>query len=181
MKKIYSQEFKKQIVQEHFAGNTITKLAKEHSLSRSTIYSWIKQYGKAIKRTKPINMREYNDLQQKCEQLEKMVEILQQAPCTVTAPLSERYALVQDLSDKYSVSLLCKTMKVAKGSYYNHIFRNKNENTKFEEKKRELTPIIEKIFNDSKQIYGASKIHAILKDRGYVVGQNTIADIIHEK
>ncbi len=29
MKKIYSQEFKEQIVQEHFAGNTITKLAKE--------------------------------------------------------------------------------------------------------------------------------------------------------
>lgn len=180
MKKIYSQEFKEQIVQEHFAGNTITELAKEHSLSRNTIYSWIKQYGKAIKRTKPINMREYNDLQQKCEQLEKMVEILQQAPCTVTAPLSERYALIQDLSEKYSVSLLCKTMKVAKGSYYNHIFRNKNENTKFEEKKRELTPIIEKIFNDSKQIYGASKIHAILKDRGYVVGQNKIADIMHE-
>lgn len=180
MKKIYSQEFKEQIVQEHFAGNTITELAKEHSLSRNTIYSWIKQYGKAIKRTKPINMREYNDLQQKCEQLEKMVEILQQAPCTVTAPLSERYALIQDLSEKYSVSLLCKTMKVAKGSYYNHIFRSKNENTKFEEKKRELTPIIEKIFNDSKQIYGASKIHAILKDRGYVVGQNTIADIMHE-
>ncbi len=180
MKKIYSQEFKEQIVQEHFAGNTITKLAKEHSLSRSTIYSWIKQYYKAIKRTKPINMREYNNLQQKCEQLEKMVEILQQAPCTVTAPLSERYALIQDLSEKYSINLLCKTMKVAKGSYYNHIFRNKNENTKFEEKKRELTPIIEKIFNDSKQIYGASKIHAILKDRGYVVGQNTIADIMHE-
>ncbi len=180
MKKIYSQEFKEQIVQEHFAGNTITELVKEHSLSRNTIYSWIKQYGKAIKRTKPINMREYNDLQQKCERLEKMVEILQQAPCTVTAPLSERYTLIQDLSEKYSVSLLCKTMKVAKGSYYNHIFRNKNENTKFEEKKRELTPIIEKIFNDSKQIYGASKIHAILKDRGYVVGQNTIADIMHE-
>lgn len=35
-------------------------------------------------------------------------------------------------------------MKVAKGSYYNHIFRNKNKNTKFEEKKRELAPIIEK-------------------------------------
>lgn len=180
MKKIYSQEFKEQIVQEHFAGNTITELAKEHSLSRNTIYSWIKQYGKAIKRTKPINMSEYNDLQQKCEQLEKMVEILQQAPCTVTAPLSERYALIQDLSEKYSVSLLCKTMKVAKGSYYNHVLCNKKENKQFEEKKRELTPVIEKIFNDSKQIYGASKIHAILKDRGYIVGQNTVADIMHE-
>lgn len=71
-------------------------------------------------------------------------------------------------------------MKVAKGSYYNHVLRNKKENKQFEEKKRELTPVIEKIFNDSKQIYGASKIHAILKDRGYIVGQNTVADIMHE-
>lgn len=58
--------------------------------------------------------------------------------------------------------------------------RNKNENTTYEEKKQELTPIIEKIFHDNNQIYGASKIHAILKDRGYIVGQNTVADIMHE-
>ena len=129
MKKTYSQEFKEQIVQEHFAGSTITELAKEYSLSRNTVYSWIQQHGFSIKRTKPINMREYNDLRQKCEQLEKMVEILQEAPCTVTAPLSERYAVIQNLTDKYSVNLLCKAMKVAKGSYYNHILRNKNEDT----------------------------------------------------
>ena len=65
-------------------------------------------------------------------------------------------------------------MKVAKGSYYNHIFRNKNKNTKFEEKKRELAPIIENIIKDIKQIYGAIKIHAALKNRGYVVEQNTL-------
>lgn len=130
--------------------------------------------------TEKIDMREIHILMQKCEQQQKMIEILQIASRTVTAPLRDRYAVIKKLEGKYSVSLLCKTMKVAKGSYYNHIFRNKNENTKFEEKKRELTPIIEKIFSDSKQIYGASKIHAILKDRGYVVGQNTIADIMHE-
>ena len=55
-----------------------------------------------------------------------------------------------------------------------------NENTTYEEKKRELTPIIEKIFLDNNQIYGASKIHAILKDRGYIVSQNTVADIMHK-
>ena len=65
-------------------------------------------------------------------------------------------------------------------AYYNHILRAKNENTLFEEKKRELTPIIEEIFHNNKQIYGASKVHAILKDRGYKVGQQTVADIMHE-
>ena len=59
-----------------------------------------------------------------------------------------------------------------------YVIKMKTHNLK--KKKRELTPIIEKIFNDSNQIYGASKIHAILKDRGYVIGQNTVADIMHE-
>ena len=72
-------------------------------------------------------MREYNDLKQKCEQLEQMVEILQMSPCTVDAPLLERYAFIFSLANQYSVNLLCKTMKVAKGSYYNHILRNKTK------------------------------------------------------
>lgn len=180
MKKTYSQEFKEQIIQEHCAGSTVTELSKEYSLSRNTIYTWIEQHGTAIKRTKPINMREYNDLQQKCEQLEKMVEILQESPCTVKATLSERYAVIQSLSDKYSVSLLCKTMKVAKGSYYNHILRNKNEDTLAAQKRAEITPIIQAIFEESQQVYGASKIHAILKDRGYQISPNTVADIMHD-
>lgn len=43
-----------------------------------------------------------------------------------------------------------------------------------------MTPIIEEIFHSNKQIYGASKVHAVLKDRGYKVGQQTVADIMHE-
>ena len=56
MTKTYSQEFKEQIVQEYFAGSTITELGKEHSLSRNTVYSWIQQHGATVKRTKPIKM-----------------------------------------------------------------------------------------------------------------------------
>lgn len=74
-------------------------------------------------------MRDVIDLKQKCEQQEKMIEILQNAPCTVSSPLRERYAYIQSVSDKYSTTLLCKAMNVAKGSYYNHVLRNKNENT----------------------------------------------------
>ncbi len=109
-----------------------------------------------------------------------MIEILQNAPCTVSSPLRERYAYIQSISDKYSINLLCKTMNVAKGSYYNHVLRNKNENTLFAQKKAELTPIIEKIFHDNNQIFGAGKIHAILKDRGYKVAAKTVAAIMHE-
>ena len=39
---------------------------------------------------------------------------------------------------------------------------------------------IEKIFHESNEIYGSEKIHAILKDRGYNVSQDTVADIMHK-
>ena len=180
MRKNYSQEQKSVIVNSYLSGKTISELNSEFGVSRSTIYKWIDESSKCQKPDRKVNMRDYFDLKQQCEQQKVMIEILQNAPCTIAAPLAERYEYILNLSEKYSVNLLCKTMKVAKGSYYNHILRNKKENTKFEEKKRELKPIIEKIFDDSKQIYGASKIHAILKDRGYIVGQNTVADIMHE-
>ena len=180
MKKNYSKEQKSNVIKKYMSGETITELNSEFGISRSTLYKWIDESTDCQKQERKVNMRDFLDLKQKCKQQELMIEILQNSPCTVGSPLSERYDYIVSLSDKYSINLLCKTMKVAKGSYYNHIFRNKNENTTYEEKKRELTPIIGKIFLDNNQIYGSSKIHAILKDRGYIVSQNTVANIMHK-
>ncbi len=180
MRKNYSKQQQTEIVKLYSAGNTVTKLSNQYGIARSTIYSWLKNSKNDKLLNRKINMRDIIDLKQKCEQQEKMIEILQNAPCTVSSPLRERYAYIQSISDKYSITLLCKTMNVAKGSYYNHVLRNKNENTLFAQKKAELTPIIEKIFHDNNQIFGAGKIHAILKDRGYKVAAKTVADIMHE-
>lgn len=43
-----------------------------------------------------------------------------------------------------------------------------------------MTPIIEEIFNKSEQRYGASRIHIVLKDRGYKVSERTVARIMQE-
>ena len=67
-----------------------------------------------------------------------------------------------------------------KGTYYNHIKRNKRGNTLHAKKKLELTPIIEEIFHSSNQTYGAARVHAVLKDRGYQISQTTVAKIMQE-
>ena len=180
MKKNYSKQQQTEIIKLYSAGNTVTKLSNQYGIARSTIYSWLNDSKNNKLLNRKINMRDVIDLKQKCEQQEMMIEILKNAPCTVSSPLQERYAYIQSISDKYSINLLCKAMNVAKGSYYNHVLRNKNENTLFAQKKAELTPIIEKIFHDNNQIFGAGKIHAILKDRGYKVAAKTVADIMHK-
>ena len=45
----------------------------------------------------------------------------------------------------------------AKGSYYNHILRNKNGNTKTANRKAEMFPVIEQIFHDYNEILGTVK------------------------
>jgi len=75
---------------------------------------------------------------------------------------------------------LCDALNVPKGSYYNHILRNKNEDTLAARRIKELTPIIEEIYNDSRQTFGADKVTAIMNDRGYKTSKRTVAKIMHE-
>jgi transposase-like protein len=128
MKKIYSNETKAEIIKKYLSGVKASDLVKEHGIARSTIYKWIKESSDCQKQVHKINMRDYFELKRRCQQQEKIIEILQNAPCAVNSSLQVRYDYIQSCSDKYSVNILCKAMKVAKGSYYNHIFRNKNEN-----------------------------------------------------
>lgn len=180
MHKNYSKEEKSNIINLCSDGMSVTEISKKYGLARSTIYAWIKEYNEKSRRKKPINMHEVLLLRQQCEQQNLIIEILKSASCPIDAPQKERYEAIKKLSGKYSIALLCKAMNVPKGSYYNYILRNKNENTEAARRRAEVTPIIEKIFNDSKQIFGAWKIHAILQGMGYHISPNTVAAIMHE-
>lgn len=78
------------------------------------------------------------------------------------------------MSKDYNVNILCEALKVAKETYYNHILRNKRENTVYAKRKAELKPVIEEIFYKSRETYGSSKITVIMKDRGYAISEKTL-------
>lgn len=116
----------------------------------------------------------------KCRRLETIIEILKSAPCCSSAPLRERLEAIQEMSGTYNVNILCDALNVAKGTYYNHIKRNKKENTLHTQKIKELTPIIEEIYHSSKQTYGAARVHAVLKERGYHISEATVAKVMQK-
>ena len=181
MQKNYTAEFKNKIIRRYVEGESVSSISKSTNISRSTIYIWLKDaQEKENLKTKPLNLGDFHKLKSKCQKQEEIIKILQTSPCSTRAPLSERYEVIKELSDIYSVNALCSALKVAKGSYYNHILRNANENTQFARKKKELTPIIEEIYNQSKQTYGAGRIQVVLKDRGYNVSTKTITTIMQE-
>jgi transposase InsO family protein len=175
MRKNYTEKQRNEILQQYWFGVPVAIIAADTGIAKSTLYKWIKA---TEKEPKAINMSDFRILKQRCETLEKMVEILQISPCTVSAPLHDRYEVIKDLSDTYSISLLCKTLMVAKGSYFNHL--KAKEDTVYARKKKEITPIIEEIFNESNQVFGARKINVVLRLRGYTVADKTVAAIMHE-
>ena len=82
MKKIYTEEQKIEILQRYWSGEPVERLSTDSGVAKSTIYKWIKS---TSNKPKAVNMSDFRILKQRCETLEKMVEILQMSPCTVSA------------------------------------------------------------------------------------------------
>lgn len=179
MNKHYSKQFKTEIVGKYLDGQSISDISVETGVSRSTLYSWIESEKNHFTSKANLNLRDYHFLKSKCDRQEKIIEILKKSPCSVSAPLRNRYEAIKALKSDYSESLLCDALNVSKGSYYNHIFRNKGETNMFVEKEEKLTPIIEEIYTNSKYLYGPGKVHAVMKERGYDVSLRFVARIMH--
>ena len=64
---------------------------------------------------------------------------------------------MEPLYGQFSVHTLCEALGVPRGTFYNHIFRNKRGNTLAAKRREELKVQIQKIYDNSEQIYGAGK------------------------
>ncbi len=90
--KHYSEAEKKNILDRHTAGESITALSKEVGISRSTIHKWIREIEES-QAVIPISVREYKLLQSRLERANKIIEILQSVECTVHSPLQVKLAV----------------------------------------------------------------------------------------
>ena len=160
--KTYTPAKKKEIINKYLNGSSIFSLSKSSGIARSTIYLWIDEYNKTSNLCKEMNLLDIHRLKQKCDRQEKMLEIIKHSGCSPNSTQTEKYEVITALSDRYNVNILCKALGMAKGSYYNHSLQNKNGNTLAAQRNAELKDAIEKIYNDSHQIFGVGKIVALL-------------------
>ena len=177
MGKAFTQDERQEVIKRYLNGEKVLSIAQETQISKSTIYQWIKEYH-SEKGSHPRNY--YHLLEMKYERLERIIQILQNAPCTASAPLHARLRAIEFMSGEYNINNLCFALKVAKGTFYNHILRNKKENTSYAQRRAELTPIIERIYHENREIYGPDKIAVVMKDRGYKISRRMVARIMRE-
>ena len=69
--------------------------------------------------------------------LENIVAILKTVNCTAHASLKEKLHELELLYDQYDVHTLYEALDVSRGTFYNHILRNKRGNAWFEKRREE--------------------------------------------
>lgn len=86
---------------------------------------WTRDHKKNQKH-EAVDMKKHKELQHRCERLEKFIKILQEAPFTKAASLDEKIMYIDSqISEEYTVNLLCEALQISKATYYNRKLRGK--------------------------------------------------------
>lgn len=158
-------------------------LLKEYGITRSTLYRWVRALQATEYSEKGISLRDYRKLKEKVHKLETIIVLSQKVLCFVDISAEERLRSAEMLYQQdatISIPLLCQALDIPKGTLYNRLFRGKHGDTKAAQKRKELHSLIEEIYRESKETYGAGRIVAVLQGQGVSVSQKLVADIMHE-
>lgn len=111
------------------------------------------------------------------------MESIRLSQCIADVPLQKRLSILENLyhqsDNTYSVHELCEALNVARGTFYNHIFRRADRSQRDQEQ-AQLMLLVQQAFDDSGQRYGAEKIRITLAESGIRVSTKRIAAIMQE-
>lgn len=96
-------------------------------------------------------------LKNKNKRLQGIIKILKKVNCNANSPLKIKLYELEKLYGEYSVHMLCDALDVSRGTFYNHILRNKRDNNWYEKRKEEFRVKIREIYDINNQIFGAKK------------------------
>ncbi len=183
MKVSYTPEEKQRIIQQYLANKEpVGQLLASAGVPRSTFYGWLHTYQKTLqtKKRKTIEPRNFRVLETKVERLERIVEILKKSPCPVQAPLQERLSYAEEIFSQYSTHMICEALSIDRGTFYNHISRNKRDNAWYAKRREELRIRIQEVFDENRQVFGAPKITAVLRKEGLRVSEKMVSKLMRE-
>lgn len=179
MKTKYTIEQRKQLAKQYFSGESVSSICLQTGIPRSTFYTWIKKYKIAGTASGlEVSLVDFSRQIKRIQKLENMIDVLQAVNCTVTSPLQVRLNELERLYGQYSVHVLCESLNVARGTFYNHMYRNKKGDNVYRARREKLSEQIKEIFDNSKQIYGARKIRAVLRSRGVRTSDKMVAELM---
>lgn len=161
----------------------IKALSEELHIALSTLYHWRKEYCSIQAPHRTYTPAEFDAISRRLQKLEHEMEIIRLSGYLASVPLQKKLATLEKLYNRpdnpYSVHELCDALGVARGTFYNHIFR-RADHTKYEDELAQLMLKVRQVFDDSEQRYGAEKIRTVLAQSGTKVSKKRVTAIMRE-
>ena len=176
----HTAEAKATVLRQLANGTPVKELCRTYDIPRSTLYRWSRDLESSNMTSEVPSPKNYEALQQQVKKLENIISVLKSAKCTVHAPLKEKLLELELLYGQYDVRTLCEAMEVSRGTFYNHILRNKRGNAWFEKRREEYRILIRDVFDEYRQVLGAEKIRTVLVQRGHQVSTEYVARLMKE-
>lgn len=171
----YPTEFKVKIIHRYERGESIKALSEELHISQSTLYQWRKEYYSIKTPTRTYTPTEFDAVCRRLQKLEHQMEIIRRSGYLSSVPLQSKLAILEELyhqpDNPFSVHELCGALDVARGTFYNHIFRKANRSN-YQEEQARLMLKVKQAFDDSDQRFGAEKIRVVLAESGIRTSKN---------
>lgn len=182
MKSKYTPNEKQDVISRHQDGQSVTQISQETGVPKSTIYAWLKGISCNTETPNDFTLKNSRRLEKKVNRLKGIIQILKTVNCLPSDSLNIKLDVLETLyhEKKFNVHMLCEALDVPCGTFYNHILRNKRENTTYAEHRDKLRKVIQKIYDESNQIFGAKKIFAILKEQGYHTSPEMVQELMRE-
>jgi len=172
---------KHQLVERYYSGESASVICLETGISKSAFYTWLKPYQTTTTDSgHDVSAAEFVKMKSHLQKLEQIIEVFQKVNCSFSSPLKEKLYELESLHGEYSVHVLYEALDVPRGTFYNHIFRNKKGNNSYQIRRDQLSEQIKQIYDQNNQIYGAKKIRAVLADRGVPVSDKMVAELMNE-
>ena len=148
----YNEQEKRILVNLYYNGKPVAEICHEHQISRSTFYSWIQAYRPVESKNsfRAITPKDFDTLLGRCEKQEQIIAVLKSIPAIANATTQEKLAVLEPFYGQFSVHVLCEALDVPRGTFYNHIKRNKRDNSSYAKHREELRAAIQKIFEESR-------------------------------
>lgn len=179
----YPAAFKVKVIHRYEKGESIKALSEELHISQSTLYHWRREYCSIQTPNRTYTPKEFDAISRRLKKLEHHMEIIRQTGYLSSVPLQKKLATLEELYNRpdnpFSVHELCDALDVARGTFYNHIFRRADK-SKYQEEQAQLMLKVKQVFDDSEQRFGAEKIRVTLAESGIRVGKKRIAAIMQE-
>lgn len=178
----YNNSKKEELVSLYYHGIPVSEICREYQLPKSTFYTWIQNYRPVESKdsSRTITPKDFDNLLRRCEKQEQIIAVLKSIPTIANATTQEKLTVLEPLYGQFSVHVLCEALDVPRGTFYNHIKRNKRDNSSHVKHREELRAAIQEIFEESRQTFGSEKICAVLHERGYRAGTTLVRELMSE-